>query len=267
MVIRSDPVLIHINVSYRRTISTALTKTLQLSSVKSWLALLRMPISHSISSLPSSQATRLQVRCFHTYAEINCTIQCTTTAPALGLVAHAGARPRRPRPDQAEAVPPAADATPAAVKQEAAAEAAREAAEEPEERAHTLEQATADAQAAQPTGDTLGTSDVHITVGWMCTRDVVCVYAPIYCCCIGVVSPAPLLCCASACCSQAPFLLKGQLREYQLIGLNWLVSLNQRRLNGILAVCSCHSAVLLYVVVVCCGCMHPLQCFVIPSLC
>lgn len=36
-------------------------------------------------------------------------------------------------------------------------------------------------------------------------------------------------------CPQPPFLLKGDLREYQLIGLNWLVSLNHRRLNGILA--------------------------------
>ncbi|KAG7668752.1 hypothetical protein Ndes2437B_g07158 [Nannochloris sp. 'desiccata'] len=32
-----------------------------------------------------------------------------------------------------------------------------------------------------------------------------------------------------------PFLLKGQLREYQHIGLDWLVTLYHRRLNGILA--------------------------------
>jgi len=32
-----------------------------------------------------------------------------------------------------------------------------------------------------------------------------------------------------------PFLIKGQLREYQLIGLNWMVMLYQRKINGILA--------------------------------
>ena len=32
-----------------------------------------------------------------------------------------------------------------------------------------------------------------------------------------------------------PFLMKGNLREYQLIGLNWLVMLFQKKINGILA--------------------------------
>lgn len=32
-----------------------------------------------------------------------------------------------------------------------------------------------------------------------------------------------------------PFLVKGQLREYQQIGLNWLAMLHQKRINGILA--------------------------------
>ncbi len=32
-----------------------------------------------------------------------------------------------------------------------------------------------------------------------------------------------------------PFLLKHKLREYQHIGLDWLVAMNDRRLNGILA--------------------------------
>jgi E1A-binding protein p400 len=32
-----------------------------------------------------------------------------------------------------------------------------------------------------------------------------------------------------------PFLLKHTLREYQHIGLDWLVSLYQKKLNGILA--------------------------------
>ena len=32
--------------------------------------------------------------------------------------------------------------------------------------------------------------------------------------------------------TKAPFLLKGQLREYQHIGLDWLVTLYQKRLNG-----------------------------------
>ncbi|KAL6784904.1 hypothetical protein ACKKBG_A01610 [Auxenochlorella protothecoides x Auxenochlorella symbiontica] len=35
--------------------------------------------------------------------------------------------------------------------------------------------------------------------------------------------------------TQTPFLLKGTLREYQHIGLDWLVTLYQKRLNGILA--------------------------------
>lgn len=34
---------------------------------------------------------------------------------------------------------------------------------------------------------------------------------------------------------QVPFLLKHTLREYQHIGLNWMLTLNERRLNGILA--------------------------------
>ena len=32
-----------------------------------------------------------------------------------------------------------------------------------------------------------------------------------------------------------PFLLRHKLREYQLIGLDWLVAMDERRLNGILA--------------------------------
>ena len=35
--------------------------------------------------------------------------------------------------------------------------------------------------------------------------------------------------------SQVPFLLKGSLREYQHVGLDWLVTIYTRRLNGILA--------------------------------
>ena len=35
--------------------------------------------------------------------------------------------------------------------------------------------------------------------------------------------------------TRTPFLLKGQLREYQQIGLDWLVTLYHKRLNGILA--------------------------------
>lgn len=34
---------------------------------------------------------------------------------------------------------------------------------------------------------------------------------------------------------QVPFLLKGSLREYQHIGLDWLTTIYMRRLNGILA--------------------------------
>ena len=35
--------------------------------------------------------------------------------------------------------------------------------------------------------------------------------------------------------TQVPFLLRGSLREYQIIGLDWLVTLHNKRLNGILA--------------------------------
>jgi len=35
--------------------------------------------------------------------------------------------------------------------------------------------------------------------------------------------------------TQVPFLLRGSLREYQIIGLDWLVTLHNRKLNGILA--------------------------------
>lgn len=34
---------------------------------------------------------------------------------------------------------------------------------------------------------------------------------------------------------QVPFLLKNTLREYQHIGLDWLMTIYTRRLNGILA--------------------------------
>ena len=42
------------------------------------------------------------------------------------------------------------------------------------------------------------------------------------------------LCCHSLP-SQVPFLLKHGLREYQQIGLDWLVTMYRKRLNGILA--------------------------------
>jgi len=35
--------------------------------------------------------------------------------------------------------------------------------------------------------------------------------------------------------TKVPFLLQGSLREYQIIGLDWLVTLHNKRLNGILA--------------------------------
>jgi len=35
--------------------------------------------------------------------------------------------------------------------------------------------------------------------------------------------------------TKVPFLLHGTLREYQIIGLDWLVTLHNKRLNGILA--------------------------------
>ncbi|KAK9867647.1 hypothetical protein WJX84_005155 [Apatococcus fuscideae] len=54
----------------------------------------------------------------------------------------------------------------------------------------------ASATTSRPTGDTLATANVH---------------------------------------AEVPFLLKHTLREYQHIGLNWMLTLNERRLNGILA--------------------------------
>lgn len=35
--------------------------------------------------------------------------------------------------------------------------------------------------------------------------------------------------------TKIPFLLKHSLREYQHIGLDWLVAMHEKRLNGILA--------------------------------
>lgn len=35
--------------------------------------------------------------------------------------------------------------------------------------------------------------------------------------------------------TKVPFLLRGVLREYQLIGLDWLVTMHEKHLNGILA--------------------------------
>lgn len=35
--------------------------------------------------------------------------------------------------------------------------------------------------------------------------------------------------------AKVPFLLKGMLREYQHVGLDWLITMNDRNLNGILA--------------------------------
>lgn len=35
--------------------------------------------------------------------------------------------------------------------------------------------------------------------------------------------------------TKVPFLVKHQLREYQHIGLDWLVTMYERKLNGILA--------------------------------
>lgn len=35
--------------------------------------------------------------------------------------------------------------------------------------------------------------------------------------------------------TKVPFLLRGILREYQLIGLDWLVTMHEKHLNGILA--------------------------------
>ena len=35
--------------------------------------------------------------------------------------------------------------------------------------------------------------------------------------------------------TKVPFLLRGTLREYQLIGLDWLVTMHEKHLNGILA--------------------------------
>jgi SNF2 family DNA or RNA helicase len=35
--------------------------------------------------------------------------------------------------------------------------------------------------------------------------------------------------------TKVPFILRGDLREYQIIGLDWLVTLHNKRMNGILA--------------------------------
>jgi len=35
--------------------------------------------------------------------------------------------------------------------------------------------------------------------------------------------------------TKVPFLLRGTLREYQMVGLHWLVTMYERNLNGVLA--------------------------------
>jgi hypothetical protein len=68
--------------------------------------------------------------------------------------------------------------------------------EEAEAGRRGLEQFAAQAGVAQPTGHTLATTSVSTRV---------------------------------------PFLMKAQLREYQHVGLDWLVALYEKQLNGILA--------------------------------
>lgn len=174
---------------HRRITSTDSTKTLQQSSVKSLQVWPRMPICHSMSSSRSCPATRPPVRTLHTAACVEVDSNRThkrlgrlnpisthprPTAPALGLVAHAGARPRRPRAPAAGAPTPQHAPQAPADDGEAAGQAPPEPSDQPtpaikheptegdQERA--LQQAASDARAAQPTGDTLGTSDVQITV-------------------------------------------------------------------------------------------------------
>ena len=35
--------------------------------------------------------------------------------------------------------------------------------------------------------------------------------------------------------TKVPFILRGNLREYQIIGMDWLITLHNKRMNGILA--------------------------------
>ena len=35
--------------------------------------------------------------------------------------------------------------------------------------------------------------------------------------------------------TKIPFILRGNLREYQIIGMDWLITLHNKRMNGILA--------------------------------
>jgi len=57
--------------------------------------------------------------------------------------------------------------------------------------------------------------------------------------------------------TDVPFLLKHKLREYQHIGLDWLVAMYERKLNGILAdemgLGKSHKTI--YLILFCCCCM------------
>lgn len=100
----------------------------------------------------------------------------------------------------------------------------------------SLEDAALAAIAAQPTGFTLSTTNVQTkvptslyTLVWLSTA-------------LSPVERRPISEYGSAQCQtsvvallQVPFLLKHGLREYQHIGLDWLVGLYSRGLNGILA--------------------------------
>jgi hypothetical protein len=59
-------------------------------------------------------------------------------------------------------------------------------------------------------------------------------------------------------CSQVPFLLKLPLREYQHIGMDWLVTMYKKRLNGILA--DEVGRACWFVCVYVCVCMHGTRC-------
>ena len=63
------------------------------------------------------------------------------------------------------------------------------------EKKHTIEEITAKAKHLQPSGNTLNSSMLNI---------------------------------------KQPFMLKFKLREYQLIGMNWLINLSQKKMNGLL---------------------------------
>ena len=99
-----------------------------------------------------------------------------------------------------------------------------------------LSNVAAAAEQFQPKGITFATTEVHCTVGRTLSSHSHANSLPPF---LPPVPPLPLSPSVFPSRLQVktkvPFLLRHTLREYQHIGLEWLVAMDERRLNGILA--------------------------------